>query len=86
VLSVLRLIILCTPFAGIVSGESRRGAGKRTWISWHAALNMAACAAFRTESRMKFAYATNLDRKSGVALWRDLRFRYFSRRLFSPHQ
>jgi hypothetical protein len=32
------------------------------------------CAAFRKESRMKFANATNLDRKSGVAQWRDLRF------------
>src|ERR1700677_1148312 len=26
------------------------------------------------ESRMKLANATNLDRKSGVAQWRDLRF------------
>jgi hypothetical protein len=31
------------------------------------------CAAFRKESRMKFANATNLDRKSGEAQWRDLR-------------
>jgi hypothetical protein len=30
------------------------------------------CAAFRKESRMKFANATNLHRKSGVAQWRDL--------------
>jgi hypothetical protein len=29
---------------------------------------MAACAAFRKESRMKFVNATNLDRKSGVEL------------------
>jgi len=35
---------------------------------------MAACAAFRKESRMKFANANNLDRKSGVAQWRDLLF------------
>jgi hypothetical protein len=35
---------------------------------------MAACAAFCKESRMKFAKATNLDRESGVAEWRDLRF------------
>jgi hypothetical protein len=34
----------------------------------------ATCAAFRKESRMKFANATNFDRKSGVAQWRDLRF------------
>jgi hypothetical protein len=26
------------------------------------------------ESRMKFANATELDRKSGIAEWRDLRF------------
>jgi hypothetical protein len=31
------------------------------------------CAAFVKESRMKFANATNLNRKSGVAQWRDLR-------------
>jgi hypothetical protein len=36
-------------------------------ISCHAALDTAACAAFRKESRMKFANATNLNRKSGVA-------------------
>ena len=35
---------------------------------------MASCAAFRKESRMKFANATKLDRKSGVAQWSDLRF------------
>jgi hypothetical protein len=34
-------------------------------ISCHAALDIAACAAFRKESRMKLANATNLDRKSG---------------------
>src|SRR5277367_607954 len=33
-----------------------------------------ACAAFSKESRMKSANATKLDRKSGVAEWRDLRF------------
>jgi hypothetical protein len=35
---------------------------------------MAACAAFRKESRMKLANATNFDMKSGVAEWRDLQF------------
>jgi hypothetical protein len=45
---------------------------ERTRISCHAALDMAACAAFRKESRMKFANATKFDRKSGVAQWRDL--------------
>jgi hypothetical protein len=34
----------------------------------------ATCAVFSKESRMKFANATNFDRKSGVAQWRDLRF------------
>jgi hypothetical protein len=29
--------------------------------------DIAACAAFRKESRMRLANATNLDRKSGVA-------------------
>ena len=34
---------------------------------------------------MKFANASNLHRKSGVAEWRDLLFCFqFSRRLFSP--
>jgi hypothetical protein len=34
---------------------------------------------------MKFANATNLHRKSGVAQWRDLLFLFrFKRRLFSP--
>src|ERR1700691_4875925 len=32
------------------------------------------CAAFSKESRMRFRDATNLDRKSGGAQWRDLRF------------
>ena len=47
---------------------------ERTRISCHAALDKTACAAFRKESRMKLANATNLHRKSGVAQWRDLRF------------
>jgi hypothetical protein len=34
---------------------------------------MTPCAAFRKESRMKFANATKLDRKSGGAQWTDLR-------------
>jgi hypothetical protein len=48
---------------------------KRTRISCHAALDKAACAALRKESRMKFVNAINLNRKSGVAQWRDLLFR-----------
>jgi hypothetical protein len=47
---------------------------ERTRISCHAALETSACAAFRKESRMKLAYATNINRKSGVASRRDLRF------------
>ena len=51
---------------------------ERTRISCHAALDKAACAAFIKESRIKFTNATNLNRKPGVAQWRDLRF------LFDP--
>jgi hypothetical protein len=46
---------------------------ERTRISCHAALETTACAAFSTESRMKFTNATNINRKFGVAQWRDLR-------------
>jgi hypothetical protein len=45
---------------------------KRTRISCHAALDMTTCAAFFKESRMKFANATKLNRKSGGAQRRDL--------------
>jgi hypothetical protein len=42
----------------------------------------AACAAFSKESRKKFANANDLNRKFGVAQWRDLRFLFrFSRSL-----
>jgi hypothetical protein len=47
-------------------------ANKPNRISCHAAMDMAACAAFRKESRMKFANATNLDRKSGEAAQANL--------------
>jgi hypothetical protein len=43
-------------------------------FSCFAALDTTACAAFGKESRMKFANAINLDRKSGGAKWRDLLF------------
>jgi hypothetical protein len=46
---------------------------ERTRISCHAALETTACAAFSKESRMNFTNATNINRKSGVAEWRDLR-------------
>jgi len=64
---------------------------ERTRISYIAALTVATFAAFSKESRMKFANAANLDRKSGVAQWRDLQcapalaqrfpFRWFSHRI-----
>jgi hypothetical protein len=58
---------------------------ERTRISYIAALTVATFAAFSKESRMKFANAANLDRKSGVAQWRDLRFLFqFSRKLLGP--
>ena len=41
--------------------------GERTRISYYAAPEMATCAAFLEESRMKFADPTKLDRKSGAA-------------------
>jgi hypothetical protein len=40
---------------------------ERTRISYYAAPEMATCAAFIEESRMKFADPTKLDRKSGAA-------------------
>jgi len=53
----------------------RRAVGpERTRISCLAALDTTTCAAFVKESRMKFTNATKLNRKSGVAQWRDLRF------------
>jgi hypothetical protein len=57
-------VFLAEALAGTTKLSSRP---ERTRISCHAALDRAACAAFRKESRMKFADATNLDRKSGVA-------------------
>ena len=51
---------------------------KRTRISCCAAVDRAACAAFRKESRMKLAEPTNFNRKSGGAKWRDLQFHFRS--------
>jgi hypothetical protein len=47
---------------------------ERTRISCHANLDTATYAAFVKESRTRIANATNFNRKSGVAQWRDLRF------------
>ena len=55
---------------------------ERTRISYIVTPPAATYAASRKESRMKFANASNLHRKSGVAEWRDLLFLFrFSRRL-----
>jgi len=45
---------------------------KRTRISCYAAPDKAACAPFFKERRIKFANATNFNRKSGAAQRRDL--------------
>jgi hypothetical protein len=47
---------------------------KRTRISYFALLATTTCAALRKESRTQLIKATGLDRKSGGAQWRDLRF------------
>jgi GNAT superfamily N-acetyltransferase len=53
---------------------------QRTRISCYAAVDRAACAAFREESRMKLAEPIEFNRKSGGAQWRDLQFFFFSKR------
>jgi len=47
---------------------------ERTRISCFAALARTTGAVSRKGNRMKMINATSLDRKSGEALWRDLRF------------
>jgi hypothetical protein len=47
---------------------------ERTRVSCHVALDKAAYAPFRKEGRMRCDNATNSNRKSGVAQWRDLLF------------
>jgi hypothetical protein len=68
-----RLVPAATLYGIVTLSLSSRP--ERTRISCHAALETTACAAFSKESRMKFANATNINRKSGVAERRDLRFR-----------
>jgi hypothetical protein len=41
--------------------------------------------AFVKESRMKLTNATTLNRKSGVAQWRDLRFLLVLTQILKPH-
>jgi uncharacterized protein len=57
---------------------------QRTRISCHAAPDNAVCAAFRKESRMRFANATKLDRKSGVAEWKENRGQSASAKVKPP--
>jgi hypothetical protein len=52
---------------GILSSTELSSRPERTRISCHAALDTAACAAFSKESRVKFANASNTNRKSGAA-------------------
>ena len=49
---------------------------RRSWYPWLVVgvSCIGACAAFSKESPMKFANASKLNRKSGVAQWRDLLF------------
>jgi hypothetical protein len=57
---------------------------ERTRISYYASPDRTTCAAFFEESRMQFDNATNVDRKSGVAQWRDLQFLPSTLRLGRP--
>src|ERR1700723_3518651 len=61
----------CTPVHGLTNLSSRP---ERTQISYLAPLATPTYAAFCRERRMKPANATKLNRKSGEAEWRDLRF------------
>jgi hypothetical protein len=63
----------------VCTGESTRPSPlssrpERTRISYFALLATATCAALRRESRMQIPNTTGLNRKSGGAQWRDLRF------------
>jgi hypothetical protein len=51
---------------------------ERTRISYFAALATTTDAVSRKGNRMKMIKATALDRKSGGAQWRDLRFSHIS--------
>ena len=70
----MTLSIPVYPCQGVPLPSALSSRPERTRISYIAALTVATFAAFRKESRMKFANAANLDRKSGVAQWRDLLF------------
>src|ERR1700677_1799798 len=72
VAAALEFVISPPPPAPACRGACRgTGANRCTWISCYAALTKVACAAFGEESRMKFANAAKLDKKSGVAQRRD---------------
>jgi hypothetical protein len=57
---------------------------ERSRISYFALLATSTCAALRRESRMQIPEATGLDRKSGGAQWRDLRFLPRAGRCLTP--
>jgi hypothetical protein len=61
-------IVLPMNYLSRTKGTAAWRAGS-TRISCHAASDLAACAAFHKESRMKLANATKLDRKSGAVPW-----------------
>src|SRR5580693_1023583 len=63
----------------VCTGESTRPSPlssrpERTRISYFGLPATATCAALRRESRMQIPNTTGLNRKSGGAQWRDLRF------------
>ena len=64
-------VFLAKALAGTTELSSRP---ERTRISYFALLATTTCAALRRESRMQLINAAGLDRKSGGAQWRDLRF------------
>ena len=77
----MTLSIPVYPCQGVPLPSALSSRPERTRISYIAALTVATFAAFSKESRMKFANAANLDRKSGVAQWRDLLFHFRAQRI-----
>jgi hypothetical protein len=79
-----RLLFSNSPLEAPPSPLSSRP--KRTRISYLALRATDTCAALREESRMQSLKATGLDRKSGGAQWRDLRFNGPFLKCFSTEQ
>src|SRR5580658_291919 len=61
-------------FSGSATPPPLSSRPERTRISYFALLATTTCAVFLKENRMMVINATVLDRKSGGAQWRDLRF------------